>query len=316
MKKELIRQIPFIHEIPPELEVLFLQPYYDPKDNVFKMYTQRDDKLSFIYANPVEACYWSKKIIDDKSDMYVSLIDILARRYAYEKIMNILLGLKKDVINMSVFMEKYFLLHKHYLNNKDVMISSIFKTDLECFFGNTRSMFDLVNKILMVLYKKQNRKNLPDSFRKLVTKEKEELVKKYSLPDPMILFLTKWKNFFMNVRAIRDVIYHGGVSIESVFCFNDGFAFSLNDDALPIPLFKRLNSWDVNKMKKNQMVSFLALISYVTQQMLFFLDEFSNALLRTIEPHDSITSDTRIFIRGPYMNHLVNLDFYSRNHWI
>ena len=316
MKRELIQQIPFIDEIPPELEFLFLQPYYDLQTNDFKMYIQDNDKLSFVYAEPVEACYWSEKIIDDKSDIYIGLLDIISRQYSYNVMSNILMGLKNDIINMSVYIEKYFLLNKNYLENKEIMISSILKTDLECFFGNTRSIFDLINNIIVVLYKKRYKKNMPDSFRKLVEKDQVQLRSKYGLQDPMINLLNKWKSFFIDIRVIRDAIYHGGLSIESVFCFKDGFAFSLNDNALPIKIFKSLNEWDTNKMKKNQMVSFLALISYINTQMLLFLGDFSKALLQSVPPHNSITKNMKLFLRGPYIHHLNNLNLYLENPWI
>lgn len=316
MNKTIIQQIPFIDEIPVELEFLFLQPYYDIKTNDFKMYIQDNDKLSFVYATPVEACYWSEKIVDEKSDLYIGLLDTLSRLYSYNVISKILIGLKKDIINMSVFIEKYYLLNKNYLENKEIMISSILKTDLECFFGNTRAIFDLINKIIVVLYKKQYRKNMPDSFRKLIEKNPEQLRTKYGLQDPMINFLDKWSHFFKNTRAIRDAIYHGGFSIESVFCFEDGFAFSLNDKSFPIPIFGRLNEWDTNKMKKNQMVSFLALLSYINIQMLLFIDEFSKVLLKSVPHHNSITKNTKLFIRGPYVHHLKNLNSYLENPWI
>ena len=67
MSVKVINQIPFIDHIPTNGKSIFMQPYYDEKDNQFKLYLENESKeLIFVYAEPYDCFYWSNNIVDKR----------------------------------------------------------------------------------------------------------------------------------------------------------------------------------------------------------------------------------------------------------
>jgi hypothetical protein len=76
MNKDVLLQIPFVDKVPLDGRVVFIQPYFNREDNTYKLYFQREDTLGFVYAEPVEACYWAEEIVDETRDLFIPLLHI------------------------------------------------------------------------------------------------------------------------------------------------------------------------------------------------------------------------------------------------
>lgn len=132
-----------------------------------------------------------------------------------------------------------------------------------------------------------------------------------SAHQPFHILLISYKALFLIFRDIRDKIYHGGYATNLIFCDGDGFAIQNTE-----PTFSELNYiWPKEKIKENGLVSLLALFSYITKQIIENLDDLSLALIKSIEIKPSISSTHKVFFRGPYINHLNNLDKYLSEQW-
>lgn len=316
INREILLQIPFIDLAPIDGRVVFLQPYFDKNDNTFKMYYQQEDKLKFIFAKPIECFYWAESLIDDTTDIFVPFFNIISNHYSFDLIQKTLIRIKYDVLNLSVVVEKYFIFLDLFKSKEEHSISSIIKTDLEYYFGIFRSLYDLIHWLFRDLWKISAKKTLPETFEKMINKKPEYLDKKYDLPDPLISYYMSTKDFFLDCREIRNHIYHGGLTPEFIVCFQDGFAFQKDSRFFPSQLISKFDIWPKEKIKQNNLVSILPLISFINKKILENLNVFSQALIRSIKPLDPISRDHKLFLRGPYVHHLIKIEEYMNKQWI
>lgn len=307
-----LQKIPYVSHIPSDGRTIFLGPYFDEDKKRFVMYVPgSDNTLTWIWAEPGQSYYFGKSKFNETIDIYIELINVIVQNYSYGSIERPLIGILNDIVNCSAFFEKYFILHAHYLHSKDIFTSSLISTEIECFFGNIRSMYDLLQNIIKILWKLEKKSELNDSFAGMALKSKEELKTKYNLTDSLINYYNNSAGLFLIIRAIRDKIYHGGYATNIIFCDGDGFAIQNTD-----PTFSELSHiWPKEKIKENGLVSLLALFSYITKQIIKNFDELSLALIESIESKPSISNTHKVFFRGPYINHLNNLDKYLSEQW-
>ena len=279
------------------------------------MFVPQGNKLTWIFAEPVEGCYYAEEIIDESKDIYLKMIDAIGRHYSFDSVINTLLSAIRDIENCSAVVEKYFVFLDLYRNTKDVLTSNLITTDLEYFFGNVRSLYDLLHDVMKDLWKRTVKKKLPKTFNKMVRKSSEDLKRKYDLPEQLIKYYINTKDFFVKCREIRDSIYHRGLNIQIVFCTEDGFALQKNP-IFPNPITSKFDIWPEEKIKKNGLVSVLALISYINKRLLEDTDAFSQALIQSIQPPPPISETHKLFLRGPYIRHLLKSEEYLEKQWV
>jgi hypothetical protein len=310
-----LRKVPYIDHVPLDDRMVFLQPYLDEKDNTFKTFVPQGNKLTWIFAEPVESCYYAEVVIDESKDVYLRLIDVIARHYSFDSVINTLLGIIRDIENCSIVVEKYFVFLGLYRNTKNVLISNLITTDLEYLFGNVRSLYDLLQSLIRDLWRRTSNKILPNNFSRMIREKPENLRRKYDLPEPLVEYYVGTKDFFVKCREIRNSIYHRGLDIQIVFCTEDGFALQKNP-LTPNPITSKFDIWPEEKTKKNGLVSVLALISFINKRILEDTDAFSQALIRSIQPPPSISESHRLFFRGPYIHHLLKSEEYLEKQWV
>jgi len=313
--KSELRKVPYVENIPLNGRSVFLQPFLDKSDGIFKTFTPQGKKLVMIFAEPVQACYYAEERIDESSDIYIKLIDIVARHYSFEPVMNTLLSVIRDIENCSAVIEKYFVFLKTYKTENDPLIGNLVTTDLEYFFGNIRSVYDLLQNLVRDLWKRTSNPELPDSYYDLVKQDPEILKTKYNLPEPLIEYYKKTKDFFFKCRRIRDNILHRGLDIQLVFSTDDGFALQKNP-MFPNPITLEFDIWPNEKVKKNWLVSVLALISHIIKTVIEDTDTLSEALTQSITPPTPISATRKLFLRGPYVHHLLKLEEYLEKQWV
>jgi len=173
--KNELKKVPYIDYIPSDGRIVFLQPYLDKADNKFKTFVPQGKKLTLIFAEPVESCYYAESVIDETNDIYLRLIDTIARYYLFDSVIHTMLGIIRDIENCGIVVEKYFIFLDLYRNTKDVLTSNLITTDLEHFFGNVRSIYDLLQSLIRDLWRRTSRKKLHDNFSRMVKLGTERL---------------------------------------------------------------------------------------------------------------------------------------------
>lgn len=314
--KEELKKVPYISNVPSNGRVLFSFPYFNKNDKTFKIWLPQNNELTYLLAIPAESCYYAEEIVDASADIYIKMIDTIVRHYSFESLFEHLSSIVKDVLNCSVVVEKYFIFLERYRMTKDALSYGLIATELEYFFGNVRSLYDLLQKITKDLWTRASGKKLPDSFHEMTKKGTRLLKEKYGLPDPLVTYYINTKDFFVKCCEIRDSIYHQGFSMNLIFCMDDGFALMKDSPLFPNSLVIEFgNIWPKSKIKQNGLISVLALIAYINSRVLSSLDDFSNALTQSIVPPPSISENYRLFLRGPYVHHLLRSEEYMEKQW-
>lgn len=319
---EELRKVPYISYIPSKEDgrSVFLQPYFDKSDNKWKMFIPRGPKLICSFAEPAESGYFAETIADPRQDIYMSIADIVTRHYSYMPAMTLLLRIIAQILFSAALVDKYILSLARYRITKDPHVAKIVVTDIEYLFTNARSTYNHTQALFAFLWALKTGKSMPTSFRKVVQKTEEELRTQYSLPSPMIQYYGSSKVFFGKMRAIRDTIIHypeyGALPPpEHALCFDDGFAVfkgGMTQGSLSLDF----DIWPPEKVKPNGLVSVLALIAYVNKMLLQNCDAFTGALMETIPPPVAISESHKLFMRSPYIHHLLKTDDYLREQWI
>jgi hypothetical protein len=314
--REELKKAPYVSHAPSNGRVLFSYPYLDENNKTFKMWFPQNNELTYLFATPVESCYYAEGIVDVSTDIYVKMIDTIVRHYSFESLFGYLSSIVRDVLNCSVVVEKYFVFLERYRLKKDALSYGLIATELEYFFGNVRSLYDLLQKMIKDLWTKVTGNKLPDSFHTMTIKGTSLLRDKYGLPDPLITYYINTKDFFVKCCEIRNSIYHQGFSMNLIFCMDDGFALEKDSPLFPNSLVVEFdNIWPKSKIKQNGLVSVLALIAYINSRVLGNLDDFSNALTQSIVPSPPISERCRLFLRDPYVHHLLKSEEYMKKQW-
>jgi hypothetical protein len=317
---ELLKKIPFIDNVPQDGRAVLLPPYYDKTDSTFKMYIPNKDRITWIYAKPNLAWYYSKSLIDESKDIYISLFDNLARHFSFRSIINNFWRIILDIRNCGCIIEKYFIFLERYQETKNIEISFMMETDLEYFFGNIRSIYDLLQKTIRDLWKKEGGAHLCVSFADMIKQDSQTLIDKYDLPQPLVNYYINSGIFFENCKDVRNSIFHAihrsgakGNDFQVIFCTKEGFALSKKDPILRDIL--KLNIWPEEKIKENGLISILALFAYITREILKNFDMLSDALTQSITQYLPISEKQKLFYRGPFNKHLLKLDQYIEKQW-
>ena len=322
-KREELKKIPYITNIPSDGRFVFLLPFIDKNDNKFKMHVPHGNGLTWIYAEPQQSCYYAEEISDKSRDIYLKIVDLVVQHYSFKSVVENLFRIINDIMNCSTVVEKSLVFLNLFRQTQDISIHNMIETELEYLFANIRSLYDLSELLIRDLWKiNGSGDELPTSFFDMVKLDSAELQKKYGLPQPLIEYYSKSKDFFIACRDIRDNIFHSwnhsGLKgeIGVVFCLDEGFALQKNSVFSPNPVTKEFDIWPQEKTKENGLVSVLALISYMNNKVIDNLEELSCSLILSIKPYLPISATHKVFLRGPYVHHLVESVKYLNVQWI
>lgn len=311
----LLQQIPYISHIPKDGRSVVLHPYYDHEKNEYFLYHPVGETLHTLWTKPIEMSYWSPYLVNSKIDVHIELFDVIAKHYSFEHVVNEMFRIESDIMNCSTIVGKYFLYMEKYSECKNNAISNMVVTDLEYYFGNIRSLFDLIQSIIKYLWYKEKKKNLPDSFDKMVNKSKVKLKEKYDLSDSLINYYSNSKSLFSFCRKVRNGIIHSGRDIRIVFCMEDGFGLTKGKSILKNVPFEE-NIWPKQFIKQNNIVSILALYSFINIKILDNLSELAITFLKSFEPLPSLSENCNLYQRGFFVHHLVKAHQYLDLQWV
>ena len=306
--------------MPTDGRTVFLAPYVDEADKRWRLHVPHGSELAWVFAEPVNSCYYAESIADQTKDAYIGIMDMIARHYSFDSVLRASLELLRRIVNCAVVVEKYFLWLGQFRKTKNLLIADLVQTDLEFLFGNVRTAYDLMQTMLNELWSRTRQPKLPSSFAAMAQMSPSILRSKYGLPEPMVDYYSSSKGFFLAVRRIRDSIYHyqttGKDEMKSiVFCDVNGFALA-KERFFPGAIRSNFDIWPTEKTKPNGLVSVLALVSHISNKTLKATEEFSRALVASIVPPPPLSKSHRVFLRNPYVPHLLRLDEYLDKQWV
>ncbi len=306
-------KIPYVANSPTDERTVFLNPFFNKEQQKFQLPFPQANKIIFLEAEPVQMCYYSDNKLND-SDLSLKLIDYTARYFSFNSALYSLFGIIRDIFNCSVVVEKYFLYLDIFRRNKDTSIMNFISADLEFLFSNIRSAYDSLQYLISVIWKIEKKKAMPRKFSAMMKYNEDVLIKKYDLSETLVNCYQESKDFFEKCKDVRDGIHHSAIDTKTVYCLEDGFALQ-KDKYLNDPIAKNFDIWSPEKTKKNGLVSVLALYAHLNKSFLDNTEIFSESIKESISKTPIISPDYKLFLRGPYIKHLVDSDKYLKEHW-
>ncbi len=313
------QELPYLNHIPDDGRDIVISPYYDIVAKCFCFYIQQTDGMIFVFpSDDIDGTYLAKSSSDTNTDCKIPFLETVYRYFSFSDILKASIDVEKDLINGLGSLHKYFVLLKYANENNDLSGQLMINTEIEYAFGNHRSFYDCLHKIICILLKKYRPTSpqIPDSFAKIALKSDQELELKYLFPKPLIDFYKTRKDIFLKLREIRDNIFHHGHSPDEwSWVFSDGFAFVI-DDRFAQKL-GGLNLWPESLLRPKRLGSTLAIFEFLVRDMFDAMNHLSNILVDfTSDPPFPLINDHQVFLRSSVSKHLVLLDKYRDEHWI
>lgn len=255
----------------------------------------------------------------NESDLWIQFIDIMWQRASYPEIADAVRGIQDDFHLLGTCADKL----RHYFETREQIAldirASYVRTELEYLLTVTRSTFDLLQEAIAYLWnnttrlldpeleaKRQTRK-LPDSFTKMVLKDRhivrppDELMETYTLPPLLAECYSHYAAFFAALMQARDRVAHRGGSVETIFETKKGFCVD--------PKAKTFSSfqWQPKHYYNENIVSLLPWIAYVIFGTIEACNQIMLAFARTIMLPEEIAPGYRVFIRDPANRAIIRL---------
>lgn len=190
-----------------------------------------------------------------ESDLSIPFVELMWQRTSWPEICPLITAVSDDYHNMGTSSAKL----RHFFDCRDRLSCGsalrFARTELEYLVMLCRSVFDLLQEIVSILWtkiqlndetaeKRRRSMTLPDTFSRIVLEDKKrlrtasEIEQKFGLPQPLAAQYEKFAPFFSQLRDIRDSVVHGSGSLGIVFDTERGFC--VNPKMAP---YSRFDGW-------------------------------------------------------------------------
>jgi len=313
IKNSELEKLPYISGFPAENQTLHGCPYFDEdrKRYLIQYFNEKGDIIS-LYAIPVKGFYYSKSKKDIEIDFFTEFFNIMYCDYSYTFAANLIYEILNDISNLSAIFEKYFIFLNHFSTDSSIYKPVLVRTEIEYFFGVIRSLYDLLQNLIKLFVKNYMKIDLPNSYAQMFDNNEKIKSNWPKLPKRLVSYYNSTAKLFFACRDIRDKIYHYGATNNFLVYFEEGFG--IDQELLS---FSEFNIWPQHKIKKNNIVSLLAMFAYITKNIIQNMNELALVLLEEFKPQKRfISADYMIFFRGPCTEHLNKLDKYLDEQWL
>ncbi len=312
------QELPYLSRAPDDGRSIVVSPYYDVDAKRFYAYSPRPGGMILVLqpTDYIHGTYLAQAPANKDRDCRLPFSETIIQHFSFSDAFQALTDAEKDLINGLGSLHKYFVLLDHANENRDFSAGLTMSTEVEYAFGNHRSFFDRLQRIISIVRKqyRPNSAELPDSFGRIEGKTDEELATNYRLPGPLICFYRGRKDVFLRLRHIRDNIFHHGHSPDTIFRLRNGFAIAI-DDRLGREL-GHFNLWPDTLLKANRLGSVLAIFAFLIRDMFDAMNHLGDTFLACFhDPPAPIASGYQVFLRSSLSKHLASLDKYQQQHW-
>jgi hypothetical protein len=262
---------------------------------------------------PAEAIYFGT-VPEQETDIYLHFLDMMGQRLNYLAIPRMFFGLQDDVFNLSASVAKIRLLHRTRKDHR-TGVSRMVATEVEYLHGVCRSIFDLWQEVVIVLWdsiklidERVKKKQLRKPYREMLFSSNElrtieEMVRRFpGLPQPLAECYIRSGAFFADLRKFRDRIVHQGAGVNIIFEGEEDFLIS--EGRVP---FKEIKIWHERERQPNGLVPLMPALGFVIYRTLETCDDFSRTLERIFQLPSPLVPNFHIFLRGYFNGELVNV---------
>jgi len=295
-----LQEVPFLKSpLDPKHDIVTLQFYVNEEWHCWLPY---GDKLVKMQMWPVEANYFGDKP-ERNTDQSFSLLDMMAQRTLGGEMYRTFHALWNDYHGLSASLAKMRLYYASRAN-EEYGIRRFVQSEIEYLAILCRSIFDLLQELVCLHMARiyvpagPQPKKLPNGFRDVVHKNNQDLsadklVSRYHLPHPIAEWYVRHRDFFMQLRAIRDRIVHRGSTIEMIFSTDQGFAVSRDNDP-----FGGLYNWPSTCELPNSLVPIRPALATMVFKTIAACDDFAATLSTSVVMPGDLAPGLRLYSRG------------------
>ena len=304
-----------------------LYPYYDHESKSWEIFVMNyEGKLTkMVITELTEGMYFCKSP-KSSSDAYLPFINFMLKRAYWKEITYFIESIFTDILNIAA---STFKLKQIYITwfaaalggetDLGLGINRVVITELEYLFMVCRSIYDLLQTCISKgicghkLSGTRLGKNDP-TFADIIFKNneirtKKELINDYSIPEPIAEYYVNQAVFFKWLRDYRDLILHGGKSIDIIYITEHGFAVSI--DKPPFQSLKNLWSESntiITDTSSRGMGSLESFVAYTIIHTLKALNDFVNMIEQLIDFPADVAPDYKVYLCSPHIKYISNLD--------
>jgi hypothetical protein len=222
-----------------------------------------------------------------------------------------------DFRNMGVSVAKLRFIFDHRGTLPPLAASRFAETELEYIVILTRSVFDLLQEMISILWRdrvkllddaaeaRRRSRSLPETFSKLVLEDKRELRtaseirERFGLPEPLAERYASIAPFFSRLRDTRDAIVHSGS--ESGHLFDTERGFCVDPTTPPFSFFEE---WRQEHRHNENLVSVLPWVAHVILGTIDACNGLVDTFASVIKFPPEIAPGYGVYVRGPHSDAL------------
>jgi hypothetical protein len=287
-----------------------LMPLWDGQQ--WRMWVPGPDRM--IEIKPIEAVEsdYVAKGPASQHDLLIPFVEFMWQRGSFPEICPMIRSISDDFHNLgtSVMKLRHFHNSRKTLSKRDV--ARFATTEIEYMLMLARTVFDQLQEAMSRLWhkricyidpdreKRRKAQRLPDTFSKMVLRDKQtlktatEIEEQFGLPAPVAAEYAAHGFFFSQLRSARDAIVHGNSSIGTVFETERGFC--VDPRAKPFSFFVEWT--DAHRYNEN-LVSVLPWVASVVLKTIDACNKLILIAASVIEFPPEIAPGYRVFVRGP-----------------
>lgn len=245
-------------------------------------------------------------------DLLIPFVELMWQRASYTEICPIIRAICDDFHNMGTSVSKLRLFFDSRDNLQKSEITRFASTELEYLVILARTIFDLFQETIASIWKhyvrlidndlekRRRGQNLPDTFSKIVLRNKKvlrtsiEIEREFGLPLQIANEYAKYSPFFLELRNSRDSIVHGGSEIGTIFDTEKGFC--VNPQTKPFSSYINFND---NHRYNENLVSVLPWVADIVFRTIEACNALMFSLASVIKFPPEIAPGFHVFVRGP-----------------
>jgi hypothetical protein len=303
-------KIPFLNHAEVSGRTLFSTAFFDGK---WHGWIEAGDQLFPTQMWPAEAVYFGT-VAENETDICLHFLDLMGQRLNYLPIGRLFFALQDDVFNLSASLAKIRLLHRTR-NEHKTGVSRMVATEVEYLHGVCRSIFDLWQEVMVILWDSikltdanVKKRQLPHSYREMIMSSNklrtaQEMIEKFlGLPPPLADCYIRSGVFFADLRKFRDRVVHQGAGVQIIFEGEEDFL--IGEARVP---FSEMTIWQEKEKQPNALVPLTPALGFVIYRTLETCDHFSRTIESIFGLPQPLVPRFHILLRGYFNDELVRV---------
>jgi hypothetical protein len=234
-----LRQIPWFNIKAIDGRRINLMPHWD--GTKWNMYVFHQGTAIRMQIVEVDSGDYLSKTPQRPTDIRIPFAETMWQRASFPETTRFVTGILDDFANFSASVSKIQFFHRQRSQINSGALALYVSTELEYILSLCRSVFDLLQELISVLWKSfvklhnaelestRKARTMPSSFADIVIKNGTELVPqaeisaKWGLPEPLSQEYAQAAPLFRNLRRWRDHVVHSGGKMGPIFVDEGGF---------------------------------------------------------------------------------------------